>query len=1179
MKMASQTQRRQFPGGVICVAVARQFIPVRVSDGGTTPGRSRRALRMALAVACFSVWSVMFPAPRAEAGSLVVPAWSFARGNARVDADQRGRADASPVVGSGPEEPWGSVLEYDIDIPVTAEYTLQICYAAAEARPVEILFDGRALARCCTDVTFGSASSDQSAPLALNSSGAKWQSVHHEDGNPAKLKIAEGKHTLKITRGGPLPHLVALRLDTPEKFPEGWKPPQHTVRNLDSVPAGFRGAFSKVAALPPPVDDAPKPPGVGSLMIPAWTFERGNARVYASPDEYADGEPLVGGGPQQPEETAVEYDVDFPVTADYTLQIRYAAAAARPVDVWLDGRCVGKGCNGVTIDSRPTEFPVTFSSSARFTKWEGLYDYDKGKLLYLPVSKGKHTLKISRKGPLPNLAALRLDTPTAFPKDWKQLERKADLGRVPPRYRSAFLPPGAVNVAALRLAIQDTMATSGPQYPDGEQCLKQLSDLEAKQSAAASGTAEDKQKIEGELAVLRSRAMLTHPALKFDKLLFLKRPAAGYGHTYADQFANTMGGSLCILSPVAPDGKVTTLVPELDGGLFDRFDLSFDAKKVVFGYKKKDGTFRIYEIDIDPAAGKMVPGSLRQLTSSMANEAEVVKCNAISNPNRISVGFDDMDPCYLPDGRIIFVSTRSMRNVFCAGETVTNLYVMDADGKNMRCLSAGPINETSPSVLEDGRVIYTRWEYVDKGLGNGEGLWAVRPDGSGSDHVYKNNTVWPAGMSGARGIPGSQQIVTIGGGHHFTAVGTVVLVDTNRSRRTTEAMNCITPETGYPHSMGYPSTRFGVFMDPYPFSEKFFLVSHKLVVKDKGEARFGIHALDAWGNRAEIYQAPDLDCFEPMPLRPRHKPVEISSIVTTENPVSREPTAGTPAIAGDVPEDNKPASLFIQDIYQGMTGIERGRVKYVRVMGALPWPWNERGMVNVGVDVHRKKVYGVVKVHDDGSAHFNVPPNENLFFQALDEDFMSLQHMATFINLMPGEQRSCIGCHEPRKNAPGIVQARPMALNQPAQALAPQPGDTGPRMVHYPVDVQPVLDKHCVGCHSGKEPKGRLDLTEALIGNNSYNNLLSNRLVNYRACESGAAHFRAVPPLTHGSHRSLLVGQIRKDPCKANLTREEFIRIVTWIDANVPYYGTYRGKHGLEDKDDPDFRALPLVGK
>ncbi len=173
------------------------------------------------------------------------------------------------------------------------------------------------------------------------------------------------------------------------------------------------------------------------------------------------------------------------------------------------------------------------------------------------------------------------------------------------------------------------METLGRRYPNGQQYLKQLAELQAKQSAASgigvspvggtSDTAEDQQKIEDELAALRSRAMLAHPALKFDKLLFLKRAANVYGHTYSDQNANKMGGNLCILSAAsgnigAPDGKVTTLVPELEGGLFDRFDLSYDATKVAFGYKKQDGAFHIYEIDIDPQAGKMVPGSLRQLT-------------------------------------------------------------------------------------------------------------------------------------------------------------------------------------------------------------------------------------------------------------------------------------------------------------------------------------------------------------------------------------------------------------------------------------------------------------------------------------------------------------------------------------------------------------------------------------
>jgi len=383
-----------------------------------------------------------------------------------------------------------------------------------------------------------------------------------------------------------------------------------------------------------------------------------------------------------------------------------------------------------------------------------------------------------------------------------------------------------------------------------------------------------------------------------------------------------------------------------------------------------------------------------------AARAEAIRCHSWQGRG-INRGFDDMDPCYLPNGKIMFASTRSMRNVFCAGSTVTTLYVMDADGKNVRCISAGPINETAPCLLDDGRVIYTRWEYVDKGLGNGQSLWAIRPDGSGSDHVFKNNTVRPAGMSNARSIPGSRRIVTIGGTHHNTAVGPVVLVDTRRSRRGTEAMTCITPEIGYP-CMGHPIYKFGFFMNPYPFSEKFFLVSHMTGDGRRNRAGYGLYALDAWGNRTELYRDPNASCYEPTPLLPRRRPTQIAPV----------------EIAGVKQE--KTGTLFIQDVYEGMTGIERGRVKYVRVMGALPWPWSQRGMNTVGmnVDVHRKKVYGIVKVHKDGSAYFTVPAKENIFFQAIDENYMSLQQMPTFVNLMPGENRSCIGCHERRRKAP-----------------------------------------------------------------------------------------------------------------------------------------------------------------
>jgi len=483
-------------------------------------------------------------------------------------------------------------------------------------------------------------------------------------------------------------------------------------------------------------------------------------------------------------------------------------------------------------------------------------------------------------------------------------------------------------------------------------------------------------------------------------------------------------------------------------------------------------------------------------------------------------------------------------------------------------------------VLDDGRLIYTRWEYVDKGLSNVETIWAMRPDGTGSDHVFKLNTVWPAGMSTARSIPGSRRIVAVAGNHYLPGMGPVVLVDNRRSRRGTEALTCITPEIGYPPAYQYP-TKFGAFMEPYPLSEKFFLVSHATGPK---VGKYGIYVLDAWGNRAELYRDPDISCFAPVPLRPRRKPAELAPRADTDKGIA----GSDQAVAGaNAATEEKTGSLFIQDIYRGMTGIERGRVKYVRVMGSLEGPWSGAISWNLGTDPHRKKIYGIAKVHEDGSAYFNVPAEENLFFQALDENFMALQQMSTFINLMPGENRSCIGCHELRRNAPSSTGARSLALNDSPQTLQPQPGDTGPRMVDYAADVQRSFDKHCIGCHGGQNPKGNLDLVGEPIGkfNRSFDYLVGNGrggsgLISYRACDgSGRAHVRAVPPLTHGSIVSKLTDQIRRDPCKANLTREEFIRIATWIDANVPYYGTYRGRRNPSDKDHPDFRALPLAGK
>ncbi len=1116
--------------------------------------------------------TVLAAAARVNAGSILIPAWSFTRGNAKIHVDPAQYADAGPIVVGGDAENWGWTVEYEFEVPVEAKYTIQICYASAESRPVTVRVDSKWVGTACDRVTF--APKDPDTPTS-NSSGATWDIVYGKWERVAtiwrKSSLSKGKHTLKLTRRQLLPHVLAIRIETDAKFPKDWKHPKLKVRDINSIPVKYRKAFldsgSALAVLPPPLELPKTKRPRGSLKIAAHTFDRGNANIYASPDQHVMAGTLTGNGPSASGESVVEYDIEFPVTAEYTFQVRYAAVEPRPTDVYLDGKKLGKTCVGISHNTsnyvRPHKFPI----NSETTKAERLYDYKKGTVLKLSIAKGKHTVKLARRGLLPHLVSLTFDSDTAFPKDWQQPKRKVDLSKLPAPQRTAFLPKGAVNLATMKLAVQDAIKTYGSRYPKGSQYLKQLSELAAKQGAK-DATPEQMQELHNESLTLRREIMLAHPLLDFDKLLFLKRTSIHYSHIYSGPQGNVMGGSLCVLSPVAPDGKVTSLVPELEGGLFGRFDLSFDAKKVVFSYKKTPhGAFRIYEVDINPSAGTMIPGSLRQLTFGGDEEDAARERQAA---DWLRGGFADMYPCYLPSGKIMFSSTRAQRVVFCAPQPVTTLYVMDADGKNMRHLSENVVSETIPTMLNDGRVIYTRWEYLDKGLGGVQNLWAMRPDGSGVDHVYKLNNNWPSGMGATRAIPGSQKLVTVAGNHYQPSWGSVVLLDVRRSRRTHEAMHCITPDIPYrdKYNRKLPS---GALTDPYPLSEKFFLASHLAAgVKYERGSEFGLSLLDAWGNRTELYRDPAISSFEPMPLRPRQKPPEV--------------------VAGDITDpdgkEKKTGTVFMQDIYQGMTGIERGRVKYVRVMGALEWPWDQTGMSwTLGKDPHRKVIYGVAKVHADGSALFTVPAKVNVFFQALDKDYMAVQEMATYINVMPGESRSCVGCHEPRRNAPGVAAGRPMALKHPPETPAPQPGDTGVRIVDFTVDIQSIIDQHCITCHSGKSPKGRLDLANMPQGrfSRSYSNLVATDFIRYR--NQGVAGNKAVPPLTHGSRVSQFMEMFGKGAsastyghAKVVLSREEMIRISTWIDANVPYWGSYRGPYQDTEKDNPDFRLLPLPG-
>ncbi|MGD0088631.1 MAG: LamG-like jellyroll fold domain-containing protein [Planctomycetota bacterium] len=784
----------------------------------------------------------------------------------------------------------------------------------------------------------------------------------------------------------------------------------------------------------------------------------------------------------------------------------------------------------------------------------------------------------------------------------------------------------AFNTKALRAAVADLAASFGPRYPRGAELLAQLDALEKPLSEPANPDYEAAlTRAAEELPRLRHEALIAqNPLLDFGRLLFVRRKTYQSSHYYTEYIdgCKFYGGNLCILD--LKSGKVTDVAPQLSGGIFGRFDLSYDATRVVFDFKKGPGKgFRIYEIGIDGQG-------LRQLTSDPADEQELVKkFRTVGTPTglRYDTGTDDMHPCYLPEGDIVFISTRCKKGILCDGPdvlTTTNLYRMDKDGQNMRPLSFNSVSETTPSILQDGRILYTRWEYVDKGGSACKCIWAMHPDGSGSVEVYANNIAHPTTRIDARDIPGvPNAYVFVGAPHMPLGVGAVIRLDTRYSLRGTKPMTSLTPEIYCPDEHGFQHFRNGkwvhdlegpLFREPYPLSYKYFLVAYNPDKPWNEVAGYGLYLLDEFGNRELIYKDPEFSCWEPYPLRPRERPLVLPDTAPGNAGVPPAGSAGVPPATG------ASATLVLQDVYLGLTGIERGRVKYLRVMEDCPRPWEARrrwpgdeiGQQHVAVSwgghLAVKIEHGVVPVAADGSAYFTAPAGKNIFFQALDENYMELQRMRTFVNLLPGEVRGCAGCHEEKAIAPRAT-SYPAALRTQGSAGVPpaseaggtpalrtvgvspatpvaQPGETVPRAMHYVTDVQPVLDKHCVSCHSAAKPNG-IDLSGTLteLFSVSYENLLKKRWAGNVIDEIGIsgtggkhAHIEATDPLVYGSHTSKLIALLRKGHYEVKLPQEDFIRLVTWMDANAPYYGAYDGRRNLRFKDLPDFRPAPKAG-
>jgi hypothetical protein len=660
----------------------------------------------------------------------------------------------------------------------------------------------------------------------------------------------------------------------------------------------------------------------------------------------------------------------------------------------------------------------------------------------------------------------------------------------------------------------------------------------------------------------------------------------------------------------------------MNKGIFGRFDLSFDAKKIVFDWKADAKTgFYIYEVNVDGTG-------LRQITFPPKDEAALTKkyknhkgrnwCRHATSFDSYQNATDDMQPCYLPDGGIMFISTRCHIGILCDGPdrlVTTVLYRMDKDGKKMEKLTNSAVSEASPSVMFDGRVLYTRWEYVDKGAVSVKCLWSMRPDGTSTIEVAGQEITFPDSFLHARQIPGAPNKVVFVGAPHCpqSGVGTILVADTNKNIREREAYTYITPnsdiraEGGFHFMIGgkWKGDRSGsagkLYMDPYPLSETKFLASMKPAgVPWTQKDAWRLCVLDDKGNDSELFRDESISCWQPYPLKPRKTPPVLSSVFDKELAAK------------------KLARVNVSDVYMGLTGVKRGTIKYLRINEQIPRPWRSRrfwggdvayqqhAVISRGAHHAPKAQWGVVPVEADGSAHFLVPADRNIFLQALDENYMEVQRQRTYINYRPGESRTCIGCHEPYGSAPAASGKVPIAMKRKASIAGPQPGEkTGRRTLFYPVDVQPVLDKHCIKCHrkkDGKKPKGNLTLTgePTNLFSVSYEQLTQGNLgrvkkkfmwyVGENYPKTG--NVKSVAPKTLGSHSSLLVAVlapgkvkladpadakraaelIKKHAKKYSLTQAELIKITTWVDSNAQFYGSYWGRRNVKYKGHPNYR-------
>ncbi len=726
-----------------------------------------------------------------------------------------------------------------------------------------------------------------------------------------------------------------------------------------------------------------------------------------------------------------------------------------------------------------------------------------------------------------------------------------------------------VNIEAARLAVAD-MTQSYPGRYDGathRQALEAfIQQRPALLQALGEGRADQLPSARHLLTGVRA-ALLANPLLDCDRLLYLQRrfpdpkqarqamgDALGVGslNAHTSETIPRQGrwdDQLAVMSRLRGEPESAPLYqPEQRETLIDPV-LHFDAGRVLFAKRgAKQANWRVFEIGADGTG-------LRQVTPDDGGDVA------------------HFDPCYLPDGRVIFASTAVYQGLPCefGGRDMVCLYQLDRGTGQIRQLTFEQDSDWCPAVLPNGRVLYQRWEYTDQSHANSRMLFHMNPDGTDQREFRGSGSWFPASFFYAKPVPGEpNQVIGVAGGHHGTPrSGRLLIFDPSQGRHDAEGIVQEIPGRG---KQVVPVVRdrlvdgvWPQFLMPWPLSAKYHLTAAKL----RPDSLWGIYLVDVFDNMTLIREVEGAALLWPILMQPARTP---------------------PAIPDRVDPHNAEASVFITDVYSGpgLKDVPRGAVKNLRV---IEYYFSHRGFGGLygtlGLDGpwDVKRILGTVPVESDGSAYFSIPANSPLAIQPLDEKGQALQLMRSWMVGMPGEAISCAGCHEPQSQAsPNKVS---LAAQRGVTPIVPWHGPA--RGFGFVREVQPVLDRYCVGCHDTAKPgqpglKGGTMLDDwktQLAGQwsgggkftTSYFEL--QRFVRRPGIEGDRRMFT---PMDYHFSSTELGQMLRKGHHGVALDAESWNRLTTWTDLNAPFYGTW-GEIPQFSADPGGAAQLARVGK